>query len=329
MEQKPIVETEMPSLSSVARTTPYSRRAPSPPPFAIHPPSILCRDGVPVEVTLAPSLHNRDPSQLTSKDLDMITGNTMPIVVKANNNWKYEARRKAQRLLDYLYLGPNAAIRDQEFLKAERITLILVVRDSRIATHNLLSCEAAEKALGIECKYVDVKSPQHFIHEFPEAIRTINNHLLSVYRINSQDQFFGAGSADSKLQPRRGKVLVTCETGNDRSATVVAAYIMATWGCDVATSLNYISSQRFCCTFDEDIKRLLKSWEDLVRARATVARSQARDPSPNPMAKRGFEDTMDVDSSSSNREHGMTDDERFNGRASFAPFIDTADAHRA
>lgn len=316
----------MPLLGSVARTTPYSRRAPSPPSFAINPPSILCRDGVPVEVTLEPSRDNMDPSQLTSEDLDIITGNTMRIVAKANTNWKYEARRKAQRILDYLYLGPNAAIRDQEFLKQEGITMIIVARDSRMATRNLMSCDAAEKSLGIQSRYIDVDSPQQLIRGFPETIRAINDHLLSVYKNNSQGYAVGNGATGSGVDIKRGKVLVTCETGNDRGPTIVAAYIMAIFGCDVATVLNYIASQRFCCTFDEDIKRMLRNWGDLVTARATVARSQTRDPSPNPMTKRGFEDTMNIDSSSSNHEHGITDDERFSGRASFAPFIDTTDA---
>jgi len=46
----------------------------------------------------------------------------------ALTDWKYEARREAQAVLPFLYLGPNAVTRDVTFLQQAGITSILTVR---------------------------------------------------------------------------------------------------------------------------------------------------------------------------------------------------------
>ena len=127
----------------------------------------------------------------------------------------------------------------------------------------------------------------------------------------------------SKVDPsnfHRGKVLITCETGNDRSAALAAAYIMAVFGKDMITAVQFISIQRFCCTFDEDIKRKLQSWEDILRARSQVA-SHATTPQNAMHTKRHIEDCSneeDVDV----RDSFTLDHDRFEGRGAFVPFVD-------
>jgi hypothetical protein len=120
---------------------------------------------------------------------------------------------------------------------------------------------------------------------------------------------------------RRGKVLITCETGNDRSAAIAAAYIMAVFGKDMVTAVQFITVQRFCCSFDEDVKRKLQSWEDILRARSQIA-SETATPQNAMHAKRHIAEVMDTDEHSDVKEHLSLDQERFEGRSDFVPFVD-------
>lgn len=318
-------DTPSPSLfyGSLTRNAPYSLRAPSPPTMPIQAGSALRSDGTPVEVSLEPCHDRMDPTLLTADEFEKITGSAVRQLAKQTPIWRYEARREAHHILDFLYLGPNSVIRDLGFLERQGITLIIVTRDSRMASRKPASCTVAETKLGIKTAFIDVDSAQQLIRRLPETIRLINHHLLSVYHDRARAaangvEYGGMGMHPQSVKP--GKVLVTCETGNNRSAAIVAAYIMATFGSELTATLSYITVQRFCCSFDEEIKRMLSSWEELVQARAAVARDQARDPSPNPTPKRGFQDTMDLDPTSS--EHENTDGGHFSGRQGFAPFAD-------
>ncbi len=176
----------------------------------------------------------------------------------------------------------------------------------------------ASEALGLQVYYVNIDGLHQLIHCLPEVTRELNNHLLQVCQGN---QAFAAGGG------RHGKILVTCDTGNDRSAAVVCAYIMTLFGNDMLTTLQFVSIQRFCCTFDEDIKRMLQTYGDILRAKAAVAADQRSIrqynlPSTTQNTKRGFESTLDVDMDSAEVGDLNADLLRFNGRKSFAPFAD-------
>lgn len=310
---------------TTAPSAPYTRRPPSPPQLPVPILYQARKVGNRAEFVMTPSYENVDPSQLTTEDLAIITRNEAQLVApNMAGNWRYEQRREAQRILEFLYVGPNAVIRDHDFLQREGITMVMVARDSRLASRNLLSVESATRALGIASQYVDIGSPQQFIHGFPDTIRDINNHLLSVYHRQIQGR---NEHGHLLLDPTgfvRGKVLVTCESGNELSPAIVAAYIMSVFGKDMASALQFISVQRFCVCFDEDMKRLLLTWEDIHRARASVAR--ARTPvvgQPGPVAKekRRLDHLRDEDDEMGLSESTM-DRDRFNGRDTFVPFVD-------
>lgn len=303
----------------VKASAPYSRRPPSPPAIAI--PAVLShkRRGTQAELVMVPSYENVDPEQLTEQDLATITGHQTRLTgVESATNWAYEQRREAQRILDFLYLGPNNVIRDLDYLREQGITMIIVLRDSRLAGRPLQSLEAATTALGIEGMYVDVASDQQLIHGFSDTVRSINNHLLSVVK-NQAHKKTEDGQMMLDADTKGGKVLVAYQSGNDVAPVVVAAYMMAALGKDVATVVQFVCAQRFCCVFDENRKRLLMSWQDILRARAQVAR--ARSPWTEGAApaaaksKRGFEDVV-MD------EGTAVDQERFLGREDFVPFAD-------
>ena len=303
-------------LSGAIPNAPYVRHPPSPPFIAIPSGRDAVWDQIP---DLLPSLENIDPAELSAQQVEIITGNKAQVADAERMEWVYEQRRQAQRILDFLYLGPNNVIRDQAFLKREGITLLLITKEAGMLPARLASANKAVDALGIEAAYIEIESPQSLVKAFAEANHTINRHLLDIYN----QQIRQDNTDPSNI--RRGKVLISCESGNDRSAAIAAAYIMSTYGNNMATTIRFLSAQRFCCCWDEEVKRKLLSWEDLIKARSQVAASakieEARTPdlAPRDHHKRGYEDTMDLDDDLATSE---TDQDRFLGREAFVPFKD-------
>ncbi|MCJ1404517.1 hypothetical protein MMC11_007743 [Xylographa trunciseda] len=257
-------------------------------------------------------------------------------------NWRYEERRMAQKILPFLYLGPLSIARDVDFLKREQITMIMAVRNTQAARANLLNSKAA-LTLGIESCTIDVAGTQELIAAFPRAIATINTHLSHTYeeqqRRNAELQALGQPPQTSLP----GKVLVFCETGNERSATVVAAYIMAMFCMDLIPAIQLVQAQRFCVSFDDSLRFLLQSYEAILRAKRDVDKSRTdsiasavsihpymqHQPSSDVTTEgrigrpskrtldESYGDDMDVDGADT-----LHDDGRFERRDGFAPFLD-------
>ncbi|KAM0283110.1 hypothetical protein ACHAQH_002714 [Verticillium albo-atrum] len=278
-------------------------------------------------MTLNPSMGNLATLGITPEEYQIITKNGTPQHAHdLSDDWTYATRRQAQEVLDWLYLGPHAASRDRAFLEREGITLILAVGyASDLTTPSplmIMGPTAATRALGIPVDRIDVKSMHHLAKIYTAAARKINDHVLDVHR----SQVNSGEAAPFK----RGKVLVICETGNDRSAMVVAAYLMVMFGLDLLTTFNYISMKRFSAMYDEDSKRLLVAWHDILEAQRSVTAEQIASPaSKNPEngpRKRGIETTFDDYRLGAEGEcEGMdvADDESRFGNRTFTPFMDT------
>jgi serine/threonine/tyrosine-interacting protein len=309
---------------------PFVLRPPSPP--IIHVPAGLSNGET--EMRLVPTFDDVDSSNLTSQDLEIITKNQVQVATDATGTWEYECRREAQRVLDFLYLGPVSVTRNHQWLKDQEITMILVARHQSVAQARLLSVDKAAQTLGIEAEYIQMSGYWELISQFPGVVKKINDHLIAVYRqqaMDVKDMEMEEGKMVINQQNfKRGKVLVVCETGNGSSACLVAAYIMSVFGKDVVTTVQFINIQRFCCNFDEDIKRILQSWGDILAARrlVTQANSISRQPSPIPPGpqarKRGINDTIDdgdtdMDDAASDF---ILDRDRYVGRSQFVPYVD-------
>lgn len=184
--------------------------------------------------------------------------------------WKYDQRHFAQLILPFLYLGPVSAARDRHFLQREDITLIVAVRDQSSAQAKLLGSKAA-RDLGISCLNVDVNGYPDLITALPGAIDSINDHLSANYEKQQAQKPKSMYDAQNTLPSSFGKVLVFCETGNERSATVVAAYIMAMFAQDLVTTLQFVQCRRFCVAFDDSIRYLLRSYETILQAKRDIA----------------------------------------------------------
>ncbi|KAG5934973.1 hypothetical protein E4U53_000556 [Claviceps sorghi] len=340
--------------STVVPCAGYSYHAPRPPTIDINVPR---GKTVGPAMELEPSYQGVDPWQLTREDLQIITQNSKQLAFDATADWAHGDRYAAQAVLDYLYLGPTSVIRDHAFLTCQAITMMVVVRDARMAG-TLRSVDHASRELGIPVEYVRVGGGfSDLIQALPNIIGLINQHLLAVHdaqstpggtRTDAQGQEGNDAMGTETRRPQRGKVLITCDSGNHHSATIVAAYLMSVYGQDMVSASQFVLLQRFSCVFEDDAKLMLRSWEEIVRARSMTAhhvqsenggQSLRRDARTEdggtaarggrtvlatPTRKRGFDDMMHS-GLSAREEAGAADEARFADRDAFVPFADVSE----
>ncbi|CAK4033479.1 tyrosine phosphatase 4 [Lecanosticta acicola] len=289
-------------LSYPHKADSYTYRMPTPPRIVVPPPT-LNSDAIP-EIAIS-ALRDSSHQFLSKVNYSNLISQNAPL------EWAYERRREAQAILPFLCLGPMTAAKDKEWLQQQGVTMLLGVRQKHSFQSKLMRLTAAEQ-LGLEFHTVDLASNQDLISSFRSTTAMINNHLGRVYTASGGAQL--------------GKVLVFCESGNERSAGVVAAYLMETHeDVDYIKAMQLCQAQRFCVNFDDSMKRLLHSYWDILLARRAVESNPQAAPasgvtSAPAKAKRGLErdhdgDEMDMDG------EGEDDVERFGGRT-FAPFID-------
>ncbi|KAI2621535.1 phosphatases II [Hypomontagnella submonticulosa] len=314
-------------------SSPYVRRAPSPPSILIPAPTLRHASDY---IKIVPSYDRVDPASLSASDLQIITQNYKEqLADDSAMNWSYENRRQAQPILDFLYLGPSNVLQNRQWLRDNGITMLLAARDSKMAVARLLSGDKVAQELGIQAAYVDVSGYEDLVRAFPAAIRTINDHMLSVFReqrINDvQGQVEDGQMAIPQQTFRRGKVLVFCETGNDRSAGVVAAYLMSVFGMTMVEACQFVQFKRFCTSLTDTLRFILRAFEEILIAQRTVHRHELESGSNQDKKlklKRSLDDMLEHDQEMGEaNEATKLDQDRFSGRQTFVPFVDVdADA---
>ena len=229
-----------------------------------------------------------------------------------------------------------AAARDQGFLQREGITMVLAIRNTRSAQAKVLGSKAAEE-LGIESKAIDVAGNQELIAAFPRTVAVINAHLSTMYQLQQAKATPSTTPGLPHSSPVPGKVLVFCESGNERSATVVTAYIMAMYSADLIRAVQIVQAQRFAVAFDDSLRNLLSTYEIMLKAKRDVVQADSRmgdhgdagvlgtskgilGRSAN-SSKRTLDDAYDDDIDMDEGEEHM-DHERFERRVGSAPFHD-------
>ncbi|ATY67217.1 dual specificity phosphatase 3 [Cordyceps militaris] len=296
---------------AVTPTAAYSRRPPSPPSI----PTQMVRgdeSSCPVSYTLKPTEDYLDAIQLTRAQLAAVTRGRKQCSVNRASPWVYEQRRYFHSILDYMSLGPVSVVRDRAYLAREQISMIVHVRDARMPPTRAVD-DACRALPGLTKFEVAVRNDFDLLHQLPAIIHTINTHMIEL-----SDET----ACQTDVTPRIGRILVTCATGNDLSALLVAGYVMAMFGLSTSKVVGFVSLQRFCCTFDEDIKRILQTWEDILKATAVVSRDRAatQNTARLPKSKRDVHDMMSSDLST---DDSLCDDmDRFTGREAFVPFMD-------
>lgn len=288
------------------RVEEYSYRVPTPPRIVVPPPSI--------NASVVPQFNLRAPADHPILGSISYAGMTTSSLL----DWSYERRREAQAILPFLYLGPLNAAKDRNFLRKEGITMVLGIRQRHSFESRIMNAALrVADELGIQYKTVDLGSERDLVSVFGTAEDSINDHMAHTQQLYRKGQ---------TGVPEMGKILVFCESGNERSAAVVAAYLMSMHpDVDYIRAMQVCQSQRFCVNFDDNIKRSLQSYWDIISARRMVheqhATSQGGPNLMQPSAMRGSgkrslgrdeDDDMDMD--------GLDDTDRFERRA-FAPFV--------
>jgi serine/threonine/tyrosine-interacting protein len=211
-------------------------------------------------------------------------------------NWRYEDRRCAQKISPFLYIAPYQAAKNREYLKREGITLLIGVRETKTARFINPTNLASE--LGIKFIPVDVSHHQELITQFPRTINAINDHLLEEFNKNQNSQ---------NATQKHGKVLVFCESGNERSAGVMTAYLMTMYELDLTSAVQTIQGQRFCVTFDDSMKHWLKNYEAILVARRQVERANGHMRGTTPIGVEGSQQMPMNDGRRGQRKRSIVD----------------------
>ncbi|KAI9054897.1 hypothetical protein LZ554_002041 [Drepanopeziza brunnea f. sp. 'monogermtubi'] len=291
-------------VAGAQAATDYCYRAPSPPHISVPQPQddLYC-------IQLAPSFkaagHDADENAILHTIISSYALQDLHVPMR---DWDYPMRRKSQSILSFLQLGPSSATRDLETLRKDGVTMLLVIRNTSSAQARLLSGDKSARALGIESCAVDVASNSELIAAFPRATKIINDHLIARYRMLAAD-------THGAVPMPCGKVLVFCESGNERSAAFVVAYIMAMLGLDMVKAMQYVQALRFCTAFDDGLKNLLLNYHDILVAQRSFGEDEGQ------MTSRSKRSRDEVEDEDENVEMGQVDDRaRFEGRTPFAPF---------
>ncbi|KAJ5158287.1 Protein-tyrosine/Dual-specificity phosphatase [Penicillium coprophilum] len=242
------------------------------------------------------------------------------------SQWTYDMRRQAQSVFPFLSLGPSSCLRDTDYIRSQGFTLLLAIRSRHSALARLVSGEKAAAEAGIMADTIDVLDNQELSSAFPRAIRRINDHLAGVD--------VGTDGMMPNVQKQKRKVLVFCESGNERSAGVVIAYVMVMLNVHSAEATHMIQQRRFCVSIEDNMKCILAAFEsilsakrDVERARQIIVRGAATlaPPSAPPLLtkKRSFQDHKDDDIAIGEDEMDMdADEDPFYDRMPNAPFQD-------
>ncbi|KAH8725678.1 hypothetical protein GQ44DRAFT_706908 [Phaeosphaeriaceae sp. PMI808] len=234
----------------------YTYRLPTPPRIVVPPPSLAID---------MPGLNIDASGEGTEYDLAFLKEMNLNDTIEKNTlmEWAYERRRQAQMILPWLYLGPMVAAKDHAFLTREGITMVLAIRARE---NSMMGAINAARQVCAEVATIEVPTFHQLICRFAETSRMINMHVAQ----HRQTSLKETG------QPTLGKVLVFCESGNEKAAAIVAAYMMTTLTeFDHVQAMQVCQAQRFCVNFDDILKNMLRSYWDILQARRLVAADNA------------------------------------------------------
>ncbi|KAK8223974.1 protein-tyrosine phosphatase-like protein [Phyllosticta capitalensis] len=232
----------------------YAFRVPTPPRIIIPPPAHNLVEALESHrVTSVAAIDTNDPDV---SFLATINNGELP-TQGAGLDWTYEKRRDAQMVMPYIYLGPHNAAKNRDFLSQENITMLLAVKHAGTPVN---AAARVANEMGILFHTIDVRGSQDLIASFPRITRAVNTHLAQVQQ--------RVWSGELPLQ--HGKVLIFCESGNEKSAAAVVAWMMEMLDLDFLRAMQFVQCQRFCVNFDDNLKIVLRTYGDILNARRQV-----------------------------------------------------------
>ncbi|OJD16418.1 hypothetical protein AJ78_03405 [Emergomyces pasteurianus Ep9510] len=250
--------------------------------------------------------------------------------------WQYDQRRKAQMILPFLYVGPTSAARDVEFVKREGITYLLGIRGPLPYHSRVVKADQCAAALDIKADNIVVTDDQELIKLLPDIIRGINEHICCC-PVHHRDATATPGKA-ARSKPWK-KVLIFCETGNELSATIVVAYVMAILNYDVLPAFINVQGRRLSCNLPDSLILVLQTFGSILAAKRDVMQAMNATTGSNGNAanstglsspkKRAIDDTMQdledgVGSVPNVEMLSCLDRDRFASRSPQPPFSDAS-----
>ncbi|KAM8876391.1 serine/threonine/tyrosine-interacting protein isoform 1-T1 [Synchiropus picturatus] len=171
---------------------------------------------------------------------------SLPATQEELLDWAYPMRREMQEILPGLYLGPYSAAMKSKLpiLERQGITHIVCVRQD------------------IEANFIKPNFP----HLFRYLVLDIaDNPVENIIRFFPSTKEF----IDSCLDTG-GKVLVHGNAGISRSAALVIAYLMETFGIKYRDAFSHIQERRFCINPNIGFVHQLQEYEAIYLAKLTI-----------------------------------------------------------
>ncbi|EEH36203.1 dual specificity protein phosphatase 3 [Paracoccidioides lutzii Pb01] len=185
--------------------------------------------------------------------------------------WHYNKRREAQMILPFLYVGPTSAARNIEFVKGEGITYLLGIRGPMPYHERIVCADKCAAQLGIKSDYIVLEDDEDLAQSIPDIIRSINDHLCCC-PVHIQP---GSNAQEPISDRPLKKVLIFCETGNERSAAIAIAYLMAIMNYDLVKAFINVQGRRYCCNLTDPLKGGLHTFESVLTAKRDLAKAQS------------------------------------------------------
>lgn len=174
----------------------------------------------------------------------------IPVSMDGPKEWTYTMRRHMQEVVPGLYLGPySAASRSKlQSLIEHGITHIVCVRQDIEA--NFIKPNFPDKFKYLVLNIADTAT-ENIIQHFPKVKAFIDEGLNS-----------------------GGQVLVHGNAGISRSAALVLAYVMETYGLSQTCAYAIVQQRRFCINPNEGFMAQLREYEPIYQAQKTLKSKQ-------------------------------------------------------
>ncbi|KFP65868.1 Serine/threonine/tyrosine-interacting protein, partial [Cariama cristata] len=161
-------------------------------------------------------------------------------------DWTYPMRREMQEILPGLFLGPYSSAMKSKLpiLQKHGITHVICIRQN------------------IEANFIKPNFQQLFRYL---VLDIADNPVENIIRFFPMTKEFIDGSLQSG-----GKVLVHGNAGISRSAALVIAYIMETFGVKYRDAFTYVQERRFCINPNAGFVHQLQEYEAIYLAKLTI-----------------------------------------------------------
>nr|XP_033808072.1 serine/threonine/tyrosine-interacting protein isoform X5 [Geotrypetes seraphini] len=164
----------------------------------------------------------------------------------STKDWTYPMRREMQEILPGLFLGPYSSAMKSKLpiLQKCGITHVVCVRQN------------------IEANFIKPNFEQLFRYL---VLDIADNPVENIIRFFPMTKEFIDGSLQTG-----GKVLVHGNAGISRSAALVIAYIMETFGIKYRDAFTYVQERRFCINPNAGFVHQLQEYEAIYLAKLTI-----------------------------------------------------------